>query len=80
MKAAIQKLVNLYNTNTRFHSLVIALEYTGLGFLGSWSGGVPSSKSGWIALATGLGGALVGAGKRWLQTNVASQNLSLKQP
>ena len=70
-----QKIVNFYNTNTYFHSLVIALEYAAVGFLSSWSGGIPTSKSGWLTLGAAFLGAIVAALKRWLQNNVATVNV-----
>lgn len=70
--------VNLYNTNATFHSFVLALEYAGVAFLSTYQGGVPTSRQGWIALGTGVAGALISAGKRWLVTNYATKNLELK--
>ena len=79
MKNFIQKIVTFYNTNSKFHSFVITLEYAAVGFLVSYSGGVPSSKSGWTALASGFAGAVVGSVKRWLATNVATDGLEMKK-
>ena len=79
MKNFIQKIVTYYNQNARFHSFVITLEYAAVGFLVSYSGGVPTSKSGWAALASGLAGAVIGSVKRWLATNVATDGLDMKK-
>jgi len=73
----LKKVMNLYNTNAKFHSFVVALEYGAVGFLSTWNGGIPSGKQGWIALAAGLAGAVISAGKRWAATNVATENLTL---
>lgn len=73
-----RKVMNYYNTNAKFHGLVIAVEYAGISFLTSWSGGVPTGKSGWVALGGGLIGAVVGAVKRWMATNVASVGVETK--
>lgn len=73
MKNLIQKIVNLYAANGKFHSFVIAMEFAIVGFLTTYSGGLPTSKDGWMALAAGIGGALWGAVKGWLRNNVAQQ-------
>ena len=75
----MQKLVNYYNTNSTFHSFVICLEYAAVCFITSYSGGMPTSKSGWAALGAGLVGALVGAFKRWAAVNVASVGVDVKK-
>jgi hypothetical protein len=72
-----QKVMNFYNTNAPFHSLVIALEYATVSFLTSYSGGLPKGKAGWVALVASLGGALWAAGKRWMATNEATKNLKM---
>jgi hypothetical protein len=77
MKGFITKVLNFYNTNAKFHSFVMAVEYAVVGFVVSY-GSVPSNKAGWAALGAGLVGAGWGAIKRWLLTNVATSNLQMK--
>lgn len=72
-----QRVMNYYNTNAKFHSFVVAVEYAAVGFLSTWPGGVPTSKQGWVALGAGVAGAIISAVKRWAATNVATQNLTL---
>ena len=78
MKEFIKRLVTFYNTNSKFHSFVVAVEYAAVSFLTSWSGGVPTGRSGWVALAGAFGGSLIGAAKRWLATNVATVGVEVK--
>lgn len=70
MKNFINWVVSLYVQNKKFHSFVIALEFALVGFLSTYSGGVPTSKQGWISLGAGLVGAAWGAVKGWLRNNV----------
>jgi len=80
-----QKVLNYYNTNSAFHSLVMALEYAFATYVGGVIDGwvtsgtltLPTSKAAWTALGVGLAGALWSAAKRWAQTNVATQNLKM---
>jgi hypothetical protein len=65
-------LVNFYNVNNYFHSFTNGMVFALVGFITTYSQGVPSSKAGWLALASGVGGALFKALTRWLQNNVAT--------
>ena len=71
-------IMNLYNTSTVFHSLVIAVEMAVVSFATSYSGGLPTSRAGWVSLAFAFGGAIWAAIKRWLATNVATKQVPLK--
>jgi hypothetical protein len=75
----VTKILNWYNTNTYFHSFVLALEAALISFATSYSGGLPTNKSGWVALASALGGAVWGALKRWLSQNVATVGVEVKK-
>lgn len=81
MKQFIEKLVNLYNTNSKFHSFVLAVEYAGASFVTEAfaTGQLPTSKKALVAFGIGLGGAVIAAVKRWMATNVGTQNLQMKQ-
>lgn len=80
IRTAFQKLVQLYTANGKFHSFVVACE-TGLASgLTSYSGGVPSGKAGWIALATFVGGFLWGSVKGWLRQNALAAVLPSLPP
>ena len=70
MKALFQKLVSLYRTNSKFHSLVVAVEYGLLTAIMTYSGGIPKTKDAWMAAVGFFIGAAVGAMKRWLVNNV----------
>jgi cyanate permease len=72
-------LINLYNTNTLFHGFVTGLEFAILTWFAQLSGGVPTTKSGWITLVVGLGGAVYGFLRNWITTYVASQQAALKK-
>lgn len=74
----LEKIANKYNSNAKFHSFVIAVEYAAVSFVTSYGGGMPTQKSGWVALGGAFVGAVIGATKRWLATNVATQGLNLK--
>lgn len=78
MKKIIQSLINYYNVSPTFHSFVICLEYAVVSFVTSYSGGVPTSKSGWVALAGAFAGVVVGSLKRWLATNIATVRVPQK--
>jgi len=71
------KLMNFYNTNALFHSLVLGVEAAIISFATSYNGGLPTNKAGWVSLAFGVGGAVWGAIKRWMATNVATKNLAM---
>jgi len=71
MKQFVQKLVDLYAANGKFHSFVVALEFAFIGFFSTYSGGLPTTKDAWLALGAGIGGAVWGAVKGWLRNNVA---------
>lgn len=74
------KLINYYNTNAKFHSFVVAVEQgAGMGLALAFGGGAPLSKSAWIVAAGTVGGAIWGAAKRWLATNVATEGVEPKQ-
>lgn len=73
------KLINYYNTNAKFHSFVVAIEFAAVSAATSYQGGVPNSKSGWTALAGFVGGMVWGASKRWLAINVATEGVEPKQ-
>jgi hypothetical protein len=75
----MQKIINYYNTNAKFHAFVLGLEMSIATALTSYSGGFPTTKSAWIAFAAFIGGAAWGGIKRWLQQNVASAPVALKQ-
>lgn len=70
-----QKIMNLYNTNTTFHSLVTGLEGALVSAITSWNGGIPVNKTGWVALGSFVGVALYNFLKRWMQQNVATKNV-----
>jgi hypothetical protein len=70
--------MNLYNTNSYFHSFITAIEMALVGFITSYSGGLPTTKTAWATVAAAVGGALWGALRNWLATNVATQARSLK--
>lgn len=78
MKKIIQSLINYYNLSPTFHSFVICLEYAAVSFVTSYSGGVPTSKSGWIALGGAFVGTVIGAAKRWVATNIATVRVPQK--
>jgi hypothetical protein len=73
MKALLQKIAAAYAANGKFHSFVVAMEYAAVGFLTTWTGGIPSGKAGWFALDSAFGGVLVGAFKGWLRNNVLAR-------
>lgn len=73
MKNLIKKVLNYYNSNTYFHSFVLAIEAAVISFATAYNGGIPASKSAWVGLACAFGGALWGACKRWLASNVATK-------
>jgi hypothetical protein len=87
MKAFWVWISNLYNQNSAFHSLVMALEYAFASYVGAtidawFANGTlnfPTSKAAWVAVAIGLAGALWAAFKRWMATNVATANLTMKK-
>jgi hypothetical protein len=68
----MKTIVNFYNTNSYFHSFVIAMEMAIVSFVTSYDGGLPTTKSALVSLAFAVGGALWAALKRWLATNVAT--------
>lgn len=74
-----EKIVNFYNTNAAFHSFVVALEMAVVSFVTSYNGGVPATKAALVSLCFAFAGAIWGAVKRWLATNVATSNLKMKQ-
>lgn len=74
-----QKITNYYNSNAKFHSFVVAAEFAAVSAVTSYNGGLPNSKTGWAALGSAVLGGAWGFVKRWLATNVATQNLTLKQ-
>jgi hypothetical protein len=74
----MKSLMNLYNTNTLFHSFVLGLEMALVSFITSYNGGLPTTKAAWVSLALGVGGAVWGAIKRWLANNVATQPVAAK--
>jgi len=78
MKALIESVINFYNTNAYFHSFVIAVEMAVVSFATSWQGGLPTTKAAWVSLGFAVGGAVWAAIKRWLATNVATKNLTMK--
>lgn len=78
MREFMNSLMNYYNTNAKFHSFVVFVEMGAVSFATSYSGGLPTTKAGWVALVFAGGGAVWGAIKRWLSTNVATENLTLK--
>ena len=51
-----QKILNFYNTNAPFHSFVTALVFAIVSFATSYSGGMPTTKQAWTALAFAAGG------------------------
>ena len=70
MKKLINWVVSLYVQNKKFHALVVALEFAIIAFLSTYSGGIPTSKQGWISLGAGLLGAAWGALKGWARNNL----------
>ena len=74
----IQRLISLYESNAYVKSLVTALEMTVVSFVTSYSGGLPSSKSGWVALASALGGAVWSALRTWLVQNAVKAQVAPK--
>ena len=80
MKNLLQKIANFYNTNAKFHSFVLAIEYAAASFLTAYFsvGTLPTNKKALIAFGVGMVGALVAAMKRWIVTNLATQNLQMK--
>lgn len=81
MKNFVQKIVNFYNTNAKFHSFVVAVEYGAVSFVTGYfsTGNLPMSKKALVAFGVGLVGAVIAAVKRWAATNLATQNLQMKQ-
>jgi hypothetical protein len=73
-----EKLMNLYNTNSTFHSFVTGLEGAIVSAATSYTGGVPTNKTGWYALASFFGVAVYNYIKRYLQTNVATRSVLAK--
>lgn len=73
------KIVNYYNTNSKFHSFVVAVEFALVSALSTYDGGVPTTKSAWIALGGFVAGVAWGAVKRWLVQNVATAPVELKK-
>jgi hypothetical protein len=71
-------VMNLYNTNATFHSFIVAMEMAIVSFVTSYQGGMPTTKSAWISLACAAGGAVWGALKRYLATNVATVGVTTK--
>lgn len=78
MNALLQKLVNLYNTNAKFHAFVGTIAFAAVGFFSVYDGGVPTTKHAWVALGCGLAGAIYAGVKRWAQTNLATKGVELK--
>ena len=74
-----QSLMNYYNTNSKFHSFVVAVEFAAVSAATSWDGGLPTTKSAWLALGGFSGGLIWGAVKRWLATNVATEAIQLQK-
>jgi hypothetical protein len=77
MSNFFKKILNFYNTNTYFHSFILALEAAVISFVASYHGGVPASKAAWLSLLFAFAGALWGAIKRWLASNVATKSVPL---
>lgn len=75
MKKFFQYVVNLYRTNSKFHSFVGYVEYTLIGFFVGYSGGIPVTKDAWHGLLVGVAGAIVAAIKRWVVQNVPPPSL-----
>jgi hypothetical protein len=59
----VNYLINLYKTNTAFHSFVAGLEGAVVAALVSWNGGLPVGKTAWVTFAAFVGKALWG----WLR-------------
>lgn len=74
-----EKIINFYNTNLYFHSFILAIEAAIISFFTSYNGGIPASRAAWISLAFAVGGALWGAIKRWMATNVATAAVPMKK-
>ena len=78
----ITRIVNYYNTNATFKSLVSGLEGAFVSALTAWvvtmGYGIPMTKSAWVALAAFVGKGLWGWFKRWLQNNVATEAVATK--
>ena len=73
----MKAIVNLYNTNTYFHSLVLAIEAALISFVTSYNGGIPTTKAAWLSVLFALGGAIWGAVKRYLASNAATKSVPL---
>lgn len=67
-----KNLVNLYNANGKLHSFVVTVEYAVLGFVLTYTGGWPTSKTAWSTLGAAVAGVLWGSFKGWLRNNVAT--------
>lgn len=80
MKSLLQKIANFYNTNAKFHSFVLAVEYGAASFITAYfsTASLPTSKKALVAFLVGMGGAVVAAVKRWLVTNLATKTMQLK--
>jgi hypothetical protein len=74
----IQKLISLYETNGYVKSFVTALEMAMVGFVTSYSGGLPSSKTGWATMLSALGGAVWSALRTWLVQNAVKAQVAPK--
>ena len=65
-----QSIKQAYAANGKFHALVVALEWAGVSFATSYTGGLPTTRAAWVSLGLGIGGAAWGAFKGWLRTSV----------
>ena len=77
MSNLFKTILNYYNTNTYFHSFVLAIEAAVISFGTAYNGGLPSTKAAWVSLAFAFGGAIWGAFKRWLASNVATKSVPI---
>jgi hypothetical protein len=76
MKSIIQKIVNLYAANGKFHSFVESMALgLGAGISAALAAGVPLNKQGWVVGSGLVLGAVKGALTGWLRNNVASTSL-----
>ena len=81
LKTQIVKFINLYNTNTKFHSFVQGLVGAVIGAGSEWiksGAGVPTSKTALYALGAFVFKYLYSWATRWAQNNLATQGVATK--
>jgi hypothetical protein len=79
MKLFFQQIMNYYNTNTTFHSLIHGALVALIGAAISWHGGGKLTTTTVIAFLSFIGQALFSWFTRWAQINLATVTMGIKK-